>query len=244
MSGARTTAGARGDDASVAAPRGDAAREDRSAPGSATDGPIRDGVPRGALDVRRLGWLLVVAGLVGVYYSGKLAIERYESLKDPDYVPSCNFSVFVSCGPAMDSWQGSLLGFPNPLIGVGAFPVVVTTGVLLLAGLRLPRWYWRGLLAGAAAGMGLVLFLVYTSLHELGVLCPYCMVVWAMTLPVFVYVLAYCRQEGHLGAPARPASGLGLARNRLIYLAFAYLVIAGWVLAVMGDDLVASLRLG
>ena len=47
--------------------------------------------------------------------------------------------------------QASAFGFPNPLIGIVAFTVVVVTGVLAVAKVALPRWYWGGLAARHAA---------------------------------------------------------------------------------------------
>ena len=137
----------------------------------------------------RLGWSLLVLGLVGFAASLALSIEKVLKLTDPDRVASCSINIFLDCAAAMGSWQGALLGFPNPFIGVAAFPVVVTTGVVLLAGARLPRWYWLSLLGGVLAAAALVVFLVHTSVAVLGRLCPYCMVVWAVTIPLWWFTL-------------------------------------------------------
>lgn len=39
-------------------------------------------------------------------------------------------------------------------------------------------------------GIGLVSWLQYQSLYEIGALCPYCMVVWSVTIPIFIWVTA------------------------------------------------------
>jgi len=44
-----------------------------------------------------------------------------------------------------------VFGPPNPLYGVIAFTLVLVTGVLAVGGVRLPRWYWVGLMIGTAA---------------------------------------------------------------------------------------------
>ncbi|WP_265522088.1 vitamin K epoxide reductase family protein [Oerskovia flava] len=190
------------------------------------------------LSPRTTGWLLVVLGAVGFAGSLALVIERFLKLLDPDHVASCTLNVFIDCGAAMDSWQGSLLGFPNPVIGVAAFPVVVTTGVVLLAGARLPRWYWLALLGATTVATGLVVFLVWTSLYALGALCPYCMVVWAAMIPLFWYQVVHALQHGYLPA------GEGLRRaavaNRHLVLALLYVALLVWVVAVMGADIVSS----
>src|SRR5688572_1361903 len=91
---------------------------------------------------------LLVGGLIGLVASAVLLIERIRLAEDSAYVPTCSINPVLSCGNVMESAQAALLGFPNPIIGVAAFPVVVATGAALLAGGRLARWYWLGLQAG------------------------------------------------------------------------------------------------
>ncbi|PRC56800.1 hypothetical protein C6A85_36780, partial [Mycobacterium sp. ITM-2017-0098] len=83
-------------------------------------------------------WVLI-AGVIGLAAAMTLTIEKIELLIDPDYVPSCSINPVLSCGSVMITPQASLLGFPNPLIGIVSFAVVVVTGVLALAKVNLPR---------------------------------------------------------------------------------------------------------
>ena len=41
---------------------------------------------------------------------------------------------------------------------------------------------------GTTGGVVLVHWLIYQSLYEIAALCPYCMVVWAVTIPLLVVV--------------------------------------------------------
>jgi len=142
----------------------------------------RDGVP---VRTPSAVWVLI-AGIVGLTASATLTIEKISMLKNPAYRPSCSINPVLSCGSVMVTPQASVLGFPNPLIGIAAFSVVVVTGVLAVAKVELPRWYWIGLMAGTGLGALFVQWLVYQSLYEIGALCPYCMVVWSVTIPLFV----------------------------------------------------------
>jgi uncharacterized membrane protein len=150
---------------------------------------------------RFLPWLLVIGGILGFAAAFVLTVERIELLKNPAYVPSCSISPILSCGSVMTKPQAAVLGFPNPLLGIAGFAVVVTAGAALLAGARLARWFWLGLQAGATAGVMLVHWLIYQSLYTIGALCPYCMVVWAVTIPIFVYVTLRNLRAGHLPGP-------------------------------------------
>ncbi len=129
---------------------------------------------------------MLIAGVIGLAAALTLTIEKIELLIDPDYVPTCSINPVLSCGSVMITPQASVFGFPNPLIGIVAFSVVVVTGVLAVAKVALPRWYWAGLAAGALLGAAFVHWLIFQSLYRIGALCPYCMVVWAVTIPLLV----------------------------------------------------------
>ncbi|HSS23447.1 MAG TPA: vitamin K epoxide reductase family protein, partial [Mycobacterium sp.] len=93
-----------------------------------------------------------------------------------------------SCGSVMVTPQASLLGFPNPLLGIVGFTVVVVTGVLAVTKVSLPQWYWVGLTVGTLVGAAFVHWLIFQSLYRIGALCPYCMVVWVVTISLLVVV--------------------------------------------------------
>ena len=142
--------------------------------------------PRSTAD-RRLAWLLVVAGGVGFIASCTLLIEKIALIEDPSYVPTCSINPILSCGSIMRTAQAEAFGFPNPILGVIGFAVVITTGFAALAGGPLRRWYWMGLQAGATLGVLFVHWLIFQSLYRIGALCPYCMVVWVVAIAIFVH---------------------------------------------------------
>lgn len=153
------------------------------------------GEARKGVDVRRASavWVLV-AGALGLAAAVTLTIEKIEILIDPNYVPSCSINPVLSCGSVMITPQASAFGFPNSLIGIVAFSVVVVTGVLAIARVRLPRWYWGGLAVGTLLGAAFVHWLIFQSLYRIGALCPYCMVVWAVTITLLVVVASVALQ--------------------------------------------------
>ena len=133
-------------------------------------------------------WWVLIAGVFGLIASMTLTVEKVRILANPSYVPSCNLNPVLSCGTVMATPQASLLGFPNPLIGIVAFTVVVVSGVLAVTKVSLPQWYWVGLAIGTAVGAVFVHWLIFQSLYRIGALCPYCQVVWAVTIPLLVVV--------------------------------------------------------
>lgn len=151
-------------------------------------------------------WWVLIAGVVGLTASLTLTVEKFKLLLDSSYVPSCSLNPVLSCGSVMATAQASLLGFPNPVIGIAAFTVVVVSGVLAVTKVALPQWYWVGLAVGTGVGAMFVHWLIFQSLYRIGALCPYCMVVWSVTIPLLVVVVSIASgsaTEDRGGAVAR-----------------------------------------
>ncbi|WP_308408786.1 vitamin K epoxide reductase family protein [Streptomyces sp. AC627_RSS907] len=157
--------------------------------------------PRTVAASRRTGWVMVLTGTIGWLASFQLTVDDWRLLRDPAYQPPCNISPVVSCGSVMSSPQGSLLGFPNMLLGLGAFAAVAALGVAVLSGARLHRRLWLALDAGALVGVGFVHWLIAQSLYELNKLCPYCAVVWIVTIALFWHVTVHCLERGIVPVP-------------------------------------------
>ncbi|GAB4904521.1 vitamin K epoxide reductase family protein [Mycobacterium avium subsp. hominissuis] len=187
------------------------------ATGLTPDSPAGPAVP--ALSA----WSVLVAGVIGLVASVTLTLEKIDILLDPAYVPSCNINPILSCGSVMITPQASLLGFPNPLLGLVAFTVVVVTGLLAVTKVVLPQWYWMGLTAGLVVGAVFVHWLIFQSLYRIGALCPYCMVVWVVTIALLVVVasIAY-----------RPALGDRRSGPGWLLFQWRWSIVALWFTAV------------
>lgn len=214
-----------------APPGADHAPADRKATSNAPDGvPEPAGPsqhPLGQGSSRKLAALLLVGGLIGLLAAAVLLLEKIALLADPDYVPSCSINPVLSCGSVMVTRQADAFGFPNPVLGVVGFTVVATVGAALFAGARLRGWFWAGLQVGVTAGVVFVHWLIVQSLYSIEALCPYCMVVWAITIPVFFHTSlhtasTYLRPDG-------PA-GRALATVR----EYHGVVLTAWYLLVIG----------
>lgn len=168
---------------------------------------------------RLLSWLLLIGGLLGTAAAFVLTVEKIALLSDAAYVPTCSINPILNCGSIMRTDQAEVFGFPNPLIGLAAFPVLVATGAALLAGARLHHWYWLGLQAGATLGIGFIAWLTFQSLYRINALCPYCMVVWAVVIPTFWYVTLTNVTQGNLGGRAQTSpAAQALVRNHAVIL--------------------------
>ena len=84
---------------------------------------------------------LILTGLVGWIAAFALTVEKFALLANPDATLGCDISPLVQCRANLESWQGSLFGFPNPILGITGWAAVIVVAVALLAGARFDRWF-------------------------------------------------------------------------------------------------------
>lgn len=150
-----------------------------------------------------LAWFLIVSGAIGWIASFLLTLERFHVASDPNANLSCDVATFISCKSVMLSPEAKLFGFPNPLIGMAAYMAPFFIGFAILAGAKFAAWFWRIFFIGHVLGYLFVTWLFTVAVFEIGALCPYCMVAWAASIPLFWQLLAHGTREGYLPVPVK-----------------------------------------
>lgn len=158
---------------------------------------------------------LLIAGIFGLAASATLTIEKIFLLEDPTYKLSCSLNEIFACGSIVTTEQASIFGFANSILGVIAFPVLITIGLIGVTGFAIPRFFLHGLTIGLSIAHVFVLWLIYQSLYVIGALCPWCMVVWVVVVPL--NFLAFAEYKRYL----KP------------YQSFAILGTIGWLLILL-----------
>lgn len=179
-----------------------------------------------------LPYILSIGGFLGLIASFIISYDKFKLLENPKFLPNCDLNPVISCGSVMSSKQGAAFGFPNPFIGLAAFAVLITIGVGLWAGARYKKWFWIGLNIGALLGVAFVHWLFFQSVYRINSLCPYCMVVWVVTITTFWYVLLYNLQTKALVLPGAYGAKITrvLQKHHLDILILWLLVIAALIL--------------
>ena len=112
---------------------------------------------------------------------------------------SCDVNPFVSCSDVMATWQAHLLGFPNPLIGVMGFVAPIAVGAMLLSGgVIRSRAFWTTFNVGVFLAWLLVTWFFTQAVFAIGKLCPWCMLAWSATIPMFWVFTAWNMRYGGL----------------------------------------------
>jgi uncharacterized membrane protein len=182
------------------------------------------------------GWTILVTGLAGLVAAFVLMVEKIHLLEDPNTALGCDIGPFVACAPVMTSPAASLFGFPNQILGLVCFTIVVTTAVVTLTGARLPRWYWRAFAIGTVLAGVFITWLQYQSIFVIGSLCAWCMLVWAATIPLIVTTLGYSLSTHSIGGPALRPLGSFLRRYAISVVVVWYLLILGAIAIAFYDD--------
>ncbi|MFE2095901.1 MULTISPECIES: vitamin K epoxide reductase family protein [unclassified Streptomyces] len=160
-------------------------------------------MPRTLAGGRGFGLLLVITGAAGLLASWVITLDKFKLLENPNFVPGCSLNPVVSCGSVMKSDQAAAFGFPNPMLGLVAYGIVVCVGMSLLADVRFPGWYWLSFEAGCLFGVGFCTWLQFQSLYRINALCLWCCLVWVATIVMFWYATSLVVGNGFLPAPGR-----------------------------------------
>lgn len=175
------------------------------------------------------GLVLLIGGVIGWISALKLQHGKETLLANPDAILSCDVNPFISCGNVMMTWQSSALGIPNMAIGLGGFAIMAAIGALMISGPALPSWFRWARLGGMTFAFGYVHFLALSSIFLIRALCPWCLVIWTVTAPMFFSTLAHTIESGQLKVPAPLAN---LLRRWVVLTLAWYLLVIVVILAV------------
>jgi uncharacterized membrane protein len=180
---------------------------------------------------RIIPWILVIGGLIGLLAAFMLSLDKIALLSNPDYQPSCNINPIFSCGSIIKTQQASLLGFPNPFLGLVGYSVVITIGMGLFAGAKFKRWFWLGLNGVSAVAVIFIHWLIFQSLYTIGALCLFCMFAWTVTMPIWWYTTLYNLQNGNIKTPKKLQKFVAfISRHHLDIIVAWYLLIIALII--------------
>ncbi|MEU7965953.1 vitamin K epoxide reductase family protein [Streptomyces sp. NPDC049097] len=173
----------------------------------------RADAPRTVGGSRAFALLLVITGAAGLLAAWVITIDKFKILEGKvsgkTFTPSCSINPIVSCGSVMESKQAAAFGFPNPMLGLVCYGIVICVGMSLLARTRFPRWYWLTFNFGTLFGVGFVTWLQFESLYRINALCLWCSLAWVATITMFWYVTSFNVRNDFLRAPRPVKNFLG-----------------------------------
>ena len=133
-----------------------------------------------------LGPTTLVLAVAGIAVSAYLTYTHYGSTA----ILACSGSGLVNCERVTTSAQSIVAGVPVAVLGLVWF--AVTAALVSPAGWRSSApWVRWARLVDLAAGMAMVLWLVYAELFVIRAICLWCTVVHVLVFVLFVLVMLY-----------------------------------------------------
>lgn len=174
---------------------------------------------------RGVALAITILAAIGAFSSLELVLSEKQKLKFPNQALVCDINPLIGCGKWIGTWQNEVFfGISNSTLGLAGFSALLMIGLVLLTGGRFGRLLWQALSAGTVIAISWVGWFMYQSFVIERSLCPWCVVVWFVTIPLTVIVLGTALQAGHLGKIGVKA-GEFIARNRLVLIFGSYLLL-------------------
>jgi uncharacterized membrane protein len=127
---------------------------------------------------RTIYGFMVAGGLVGLTASFLETIEYQEILKNAHTQLVCDLNGVFSCGNVLNSWQSKIFGFPNSMLCMVFFTLMLSSGLVgLTGGTLVPklRLWLHGI---ATFFLCFALWFMWEStfrVHALCILCLFCL---------------------------------------------------------------------
>lgn len=196
------------------------------------------------LDARRrapsrvVGWVLLIGGIIGWIASLMLTLDKLALLEDPETALACEVNPFISCGTMINTWQASTFGIPNMVFGLGGFAIVAAAGALLISLTTLPVWFEWALFAATAACFAFVHWLAISAIGFIHALCPWCLVVWTISAPMFFATLARLIEKGMI---TPPEGARRVLRSWMVLSLIWYALVIAVIIVVFWDGWMSML---
>jgi len=139
--------------------------------------------------------IMLVGAVAALAAAFILTVDKFRLYENPDLILSCSVNLVLNCSAVMETWQSHIFGFPNMLLGLMAFPVMILTAVFGLTRTVLPRWYWVTATVGFLAALIFSYWLFFQSVYVIQILCPWCLIVTTSMTLVFASMLHYSLKE-------------------------------------------------
>lgn len=127
---------------------------------------------------RTIYGLITAGGAVGLAASFLETIEYQQILKNAHAQLVCNLNSVFSCGNVLNSWQSRIFGFPNSMLCMVFFTLMLSSGLVGWTGGTLPprlRLWLQGI---ALFFLGFAMWFMWEStfrVHALCILCLFCL---------------------------------------------------------------------
>jgi len=169
--------------------------------------------------------ILIICGVIGLWASFTLVVDHISLIKNPNQSFICDLNPVLSCGSVMQSKTATVLGFPNPLMGLASFTAMIFLGVVMLAGAKMKKWFWQLYLLQMVGSLLFMLFLMEQSLFVIKAICIYCLTVWIVLILSSWYTVLFLIENKTIKIKKKYAKWLRFNHGEVLVTIYVILLV-------------------
>lgn len=125
--------------------------------------------------------ILIIVASIGLINSLHILSLEIEGIKNPLIYDNCRLETFFDCGIVVRTWQAQVFGFPNPILGILFYELLLLIGITSFFGFKPNRFVAIILLMICALALCFSWWLFYNSFFVIGVACVFCLISTVMS---------------------------------------------------------------
>ncbi|MEI6228746.1 MAG: vitamin K epoxide reductase family protein [Candidatus Saccharibacteria bacterium] len=175
---------------------------------------------------------VTLAGIVGFVASFLQMVEKVALLKSPGSPLICDINPIFSCSNVLNVWQSSVFGFPNALMCITFFAIMMTAGVIGWTGGTMHKNLRLVLQAMTLFFVGFGFWYLWQGIFNIGSLCIFCLFCYAAVLSISFAWLRINHKDLPINKSARKFIDKLITDNSdtFIWLTIALVIIAEMVI--------------
>ncbi|MEI7689594.1 MAG: vitamin K epoxide reductase family protein [Candidatus Saccharibacteria bacterium] len=182
--------------------------------------------------IKPLYAIITLAGIVGFAASFWQMLEKIAILKAPTAPLICDINSIFSCSNVLNVWQSSVFGFPNALMCIIFFVIMMTIGIVGLTGGTVAKNLRLVAQAMTLFFVGFGFWYLWQGIFVIGSLCIFCLFCYSAVLAISFAWLRLNHSELPISKSARKFIDKTIAdgSDLFIWLSIALIIIAEMVI--------------
>jgi uncharacterized membrane protein len=133
---------------------------------------------------KNLYMTMTISAIVGLIASFWQMIEKIAILTAPTEPLSCNINAIFNCSNILNVWQSSVFGFPNSLMCIVFFVIILAIGLVGWTGGTINKNLRLTLQAFTLFFIGFGFWYLWQSIFTVGAICIFCLFCYAAVLAI------------------------------------------------------------
>ncbi len=127
---------------------------------------------------------MTISAIIGFVASFWQMIEKIAILTAPTEPLACNINALFNCSNILKAWQSSVFGFPNSLMCIVFFVMIIAIGLVGWTGGTISKNLRLTLQAFTLFFIGFGFWYLWQSIFAVGAICIFCLFCYAAVLAI------------------------------------------------------------